>query len=140
MGAGGTPAGAPPPAASEEGEATPPYGSVVLGGTFDRLHDGHRCLLKVLRKKKKTEYIRFLWSSSKLRRISPESCLSGVCGRRLRIWRGIASWWAYARALCSPRRRQESRLFLSSFSRQLLGLLMTHGCVLDAVFVVCRAD
>lgn len=125
MDAGGTPAGAPPPPASEEEAATLPYGSVVLGGTFDRLHDGHRCLLKVLRKKKKTEYSRFLWSSSKLRRISLESCLSGVlglvCGRLRRIWRGIASWWASARALCSPRKRQDFSFCFSFLFSSIIG-------------------
>jgi len=48
-----TPAGAPPRAHGEEQAGTTAYGSVVLGGTFDRLHDGHRRLLKVLPKIKK---------------------------------------------------------------------------------------
>ena len=63
------------------------------------------------------------WPSSKLRRITLESCLSGVWGlvgdRRRRIWRGTGSWWASARALCSPKRRQESRFFFPPFSNQL---------------------
>jgi hypothetical protein len=129
--AGDAPPPPPPPQTSEE-EATPPYGSVVLGGTFDRLHDGHRCLLKVLRKKNRVEQI---FCRPRNYDDLPLNFVS----------LGPGDWWAAGVGgfgegtdrggrLHGPYARQEggkNLAFFFSFSQQLLllGLLMVRGSV-----------
>lgn len=94
------------------------YGAVVLGGTFDRLHDGHRLFLKVILILSFLTFgylhtqsciakgvfpCNFMW-------LLPESCcefkfiemlmVGNTNYRQQQSWQEIGLLWVYVMALC----------------------------------------
>ena len=76
------------------------YGAVVLGGTFDRLHDGHRLFLEVIVIIYITCSCTYVYDTSTLWIFTLAKVMAFGSFSRQPVWQGIASLLEFVMALC----------------------------------------